>query len=291
MQETSYARLQAADAGAFAHLTFPIFRRRLERLDGGPAAPVAVGARLGGEAVGLVLLDFADGYAEVLSVFVKEGYRRRGIAGRLLERAETETEKSRREIRLAYEGGAPCTEAVERLLAARGFGAAQRRSLVCRCSGTRIRQAPWLKKDLLPAAFEIFPWADLDERQREELRRADWYPALLSPFREEDAVEGLNSLGLRYKGQIVGWQINHRIARDTIRYTTMFVRPDLQAFGLAIPLMIESIRRHLFSGQLWIDKATFVVPEEMGGMLAFVERRMRPYLDAVHPSFEARKTW
>jgi GNAT superfamily N-acetyltransferase len=286
--EFSYARL-ASPASAFSLLTFPVFRTRLERLDQGSKAPLAVGACDDEGPVGLALVDFAEDYAELLSVFVVPDRRRRGIATRLLATVEKEIGISCKSLRVSYEGGNAFVEAVEGLLAGRGFTAPQRRSLVCRCSGTRIRQAPWLKKDLLPAAFSTFSWTELDPDEVQALRGADWYPPLLSPFKEEENVEGLNSLGLRYKGDIVGWQINHRIARDTIRYTTMFVRQDLQAFGLAIPLMIESIRRHLFSGQLWIDKATFVVPEQMQGMVNFVERRMRPYIDAVHPSFEAYK--
>ena len=146
----------------------------------------------------------------------------------------------------------------------------------------------------MPAAFEIFPWSELKEFEKEQLRnrnsQSNWYPEILSPFREMNIIEPLNSLGLRHKGKVVGWQINHRIALDTIRYTSMFVRDDLQNFGLAIPLMSEAIRRQLYCGQFWIDRATFVVPYEMTAMIRFVHKHMMPYVDHANESLEAHKT-
>jgi hypothetical protein len=35
----------------------------------------------------------------------------------------------------------------------------------------------------------------------------------LGPFVEEERIELLNSLGLRYKGEVVGWHITHRTIR------------------------------------------------------------------------------
>ncbi|NET42698.1 hypothetical protein [Okeania sp. SIO2B3] len=46
------------------------------------------------------------------------------------------------------------------------------------------------------------------------------YPTSLSPFGNTPA-EPLNSLGLRYETQLVGWMVTHRVATDAIRYSTM----------------------------------------------------------------------
>ena len=59
----------------------------------------------------------------------------------------------------------------------------------------------------------------------------------------------------------------------------MFVRENLQKFGLAIPLMSEAIRRKLYSGQFWTDQAIFVVPHEMATMVSFFHNHMMPYVN------------
>ena len=37
----------------------------------------------------------------------------------------------------------------------------------------------------------------------------------------------MSSLGLRYRGEVVGWVINHRMDERTVRFTCSFMRRDL----------------------------------------------------------------
>ena len=124
---------------------------------------------------------------------------------------------------------------------------------------------------------------------KESQERKPWFPDQLNPFQDEAFIEPLNSLGLRYKGEIVGWMITHRTARDTIRYTAIYIREDLQEFGLAIPLLIESIKRQVGNEEDPVDKATFIAFMEMKAMVRFVRRYMAPYVDELNDSVETTR--
>jgi GNAT superfamily N-acetyltransferase len=289
--------LDTASIEPYRGLTYPAVWPLAPKLAADRGAPlVAIGARGPDGPAALVVAEYgAESRVGVLtSLYTVPGHRGRGLASGLLARLEaTLAARGCRELRVLYERPAGETTAADRLLARRGFPPPAVRGLVGRCQGADLRRAPWVERAVLPAAFASFPWAALSPAEREALRErersAPWYPAVLSPFSDELRLEPLNSLGLRHRGEVVGWQVNHRIAPDTIRYTAMFVREDLQPFGLAIPLMAEAIRRHVDEGPPGVDRATFVVPVEAAGMRRFVEQRMRPYLASVTDSLEAVK--
>ena len=79
-----------------------------------------------------------------------------------------------------------------------------------------------------------------------------------TPFTQEDKIEPLNSLGLRYKDKVIGWMINHRIAPDTIRYTQMYVHPDYQPLSRSILFLAKAIEIHSREVKE-VPKATFRV--------------------------------
>jgi GNAT superfamily N-acetyltransferase len=289
--------LDAASIEPYRGLTYPAVWPLAPKLAADRGAPlVAIGARGPDGPAALVVAEYgARSRSGILtSLYTAPDHRGRGLATALLARLEaTLAARGCLELRVLYERPAGPPHAADRLLARRGFPPAAVRGLVGRCQGADLRGAPWVATAVLPAAFASFPWVELGPAERDALRererRAPWYPAVLSPFTDERRLEPLNSLGLRHRGEVVGWQINHRIAPDTIRYTAMFVRDDLQPFGLAIPLMAEAIRRHVDEGPPGVDRATFVVPAEAAGMRRFVEQRMRPYLASVTDSLETVK--
>jgi hypothetical protein len=160
------------------------------------------------------------------------------------------------------------------------------------CSGPviNIKDASWLKlHNLLPSGYTSFPWVELTLQERELIQKqqaiSPWYPEILSPFKEEEAIEPLNSLGLRYQNQVVGWMITHRVAADTVRYTKLFVREDLQPLGRAISLLSAAIKLQLESRET--TKAVFTVVANNTPMVRFVYRRLAPYGLSVRQSWEA----
>jgi hypothetical protein len=56
-------------------------------------------------------------------------------------------------------------------------------------------------------------------------------------------MEPVNSLGLRFDGQIVEWIITHRIAPGTTRYTALFVHKELQKTRALALLPLAILRK------------------------------------------------
>ena len=284
------------DYSPYQAFTFPLFRPRLAWLAAGTSSPlVAVGAQVFDEPAGLALFetDPSGQAAELLSVFTAPAFRRQGLATALMRHGEDLlAQRGIRRVKVVYEQGRPHSDAMRRLLAALRYPAATVRAYVGRVHGHKLMEAPWLKPPQLPRCFEIFLWRELKPEERRRIQetqaQSPWYPDHLDPFRIEPA-EGLNSVGLRFENEVVGWQINHRIAEDTIRYTALFVRQDLQTTGVAFALLRASSWLHLNCEDSRVDKATFVVRAPQERMVQFVRKRMQPFLTQLNESVETIK--
>jgi len=271
-----FLQITGNTAPAFATMTFPAFRPLLLR-----AAPesdvVAVGASRRGIPIGLVLGRTLPGEtSEALSIFVAAGYRRTDIATTLLTRLQQLlAERGCKSCELVYMTGGASTVALERLLEKCGWPPSQLRMMVFKFDRA-IMQARWIHARTLPPAFEVFLWTDLTSAERLALCRSQeehkWIPEHLVPFQYERDMNASNSLGLRWKSHVVGWVITHRIASDTIRYTSLFIRQDLQRVGRGISLLAESIRRQV--KELGLDSFGICsVRANNKAMLTFLQRR------------------
>lgn len=181
------------------------------------------------------------------------------------------------------------------LLKAKSYSPPKFSGLVCKSRDRgKILNAPFLKKSLLPPSCEVFLWKDLPQAERafikDKQKQSPWYPEILSPFSNEADIEFLNSLGLRYRGEIAGWVITHRISKKTIRYTTSFVREDLQQYGFTAPLLIEAIKIHMTSPESFVaTDASFIIPASFEGMIAFAQKRLIPYLEESFTLYKCTK--
>lgn len=270
-------------------LTFPLFRPLLQAIKP-EGSIVAIAANSDSEQpIGLALAQILpDGKsAEVISIVVEPSYRSQGIGTALLTRLEEElTLRGCTSAKLDYTTGKPTTPAWERLLAKCNWTPAVLRYLVCKSDTQQILNAPFLHKEYrLPSSFTIFPWAEITPLERVALQQQQetqpWIEPFHIPFQHETPdLEPLNSLGLRYKGQVVGWVITHRIAADTIRYTSMFVKQDLQKMARGIALVIKAIQLQVeaVSSGANIPKAIWIVNHTNTGMVSFIKKHMEPYL-------------
>ena len=101
-----------------------------------------------------------------------------------------------------------------------------------------------------------------------------WYPDILSPFTEEDIIEPINSL-------------THRISENTIRYTILFVKEELQSIGRGIALLARAIKLNLNHPE--INQGSFALLINNEKMAKFTERRLKPYLASFRQSFISSK--
>jgi GNAT superfamily N-acetyltransferase len=277
---------------AYEPLTFPSLQQKAQS-KALQEPLLAVTATQQGRLVGVALAEIrADkSSAELLSLFVEPIHRRKGVGTGLL--AQLEQALSQRDchyIDVVYRTHWASLAAIERLLQKQGWTSPQTRMLLCKTGREKIMKAPWLRQYLLPSDFTIFPWSELSPQERQAIEQQQavelWYPPELTPFQEEEKIESLNSLGLRYQGQVVGWMITHRLRSDLIQYTSLFVRQDLQRLGRAIPLIVEAIRRHVASP---IPYGIFMIDVQNRPMVNFLERRLQPYLISQAESRAARR--
>lgn len=270
---------------AYQPFTFPLYRSRLQGLKLTSSTAAIAAADVTNQPVGLVLAEICpDGRsAEVLSIYVKPAHRQKGVGTALIARLTAELSlRGCVNARLVYTTGQPTTPALERLLQKHNWTSPQPRMLVCKTSLDRIFQAPWMQRSTLPASYQICRWAEVTAAERLDIQQRQascpWIPSDLVPFQHEQNLEPLNSLGLRYQGQVVGWVITHRLAPDTIRYTCSFVREDLQKMGRIIPLYVNAIRTQ---HQANIAQGIWTVPFCHTAMIQFVKKRMSSYLNSL----------
>jgi len=273
--------LDKSTATLYQELTFPSFQPRLQTLEA-QGATIAIGASLMQQPFGLALAEIQNDSraAKILSLFVKPRYRRLGVGTALLAQLEeTLSHKGCTKAEIVYTSGNPSTAALERLLQKLNWTPPQPRMLLCKSTTEKIVAAPWLYRYSLPSEFTILPWFELTlaQRRRIQLRQNQqrWYPDALTPFHDENKLEPLNSLCLIYQTEVVGWMITHRIASNMIRYTSLFVRQDLQKLGRAIPMLTEAIKRQVNSEVFY---GIWTVSIDNRRMVNFVNRRLAPYM-------------
>jgi GNAT superfamily N-acetyltransferase len=267
-------------------LTFPLLRPRLLTLKP-EGSLVAIGASSAGRPVGLFLAEILSDKcsAKMLSVFVVPSHRRQGIATALLKRWEEElAPRGCTEAQLVDDSTTRSSLFVPEALLRKCHWILSNTELIYNSdSTTNIIQAPFLqKKYVLPADMEIFLWQEITSKERLVIEQTQsvksWIKEQLYPFKHEESFEPLNSLGLRYQGEVVGWVLTKRLDVDTIAYNCMFVRKDLQRMGRGIALFVEAIKRQNMAN---IPKGIWEVNQKNDLMIRFINKYMLPYLTSI----------
>jgi GNAT superfamily N-acetyltransferase len=284
--------LHPADSRLCEKMTFPAYRHLLAlqpafRLPGEAEQRLvqALGfvGRSGDHAVGLALAEAPvrkeEGASELLSLFVEREHRGAGLATALVEAVEDGLrQRGFPSVEAVYMTGKASIAAVERIFAKRGWETPELRTVTVKFTMQEALATPWYgRMRLLLASAEVFCWKDLtaDERRRlvESNERAPWIPKGLEPWRHDIiGFEPVSSLGLRYRGEVVGWVINHQVDARTVRLTCSFMRKELSP--RIVPLYSEVLRRLSEAG---CEFCTFITPTVYPGMLEFIQRHCAPY--------------
>jgi GNAT superfamily N-acetyltransferase len=276
-------------AGTLAHMTFPAYRHLLdlqrttrhpEYGDARVVQPHAIGAWRGDEVVGLALLETPvaqSGPAELISLFVVEGARNQGVGTELVQAAERGTKSVKLPVISAvYTSDRPGTAALERVFVKRAWSAPVTRALTVRFTPAEAMETEWFARvRWRETDFQIFPWEQLSSEERAAVQQSHesqpWIRKGLEFWRHDHyGFDSVSSLGLRYRGEVVGWVINHRVSADHVRFTCSFMREDLSRRGRILPLYTEAIRRLAESG---CALCTLVTPVHYREMADFLRRR------------------
>ncbi len=299
---TEIAVLDAAGAQALETFTFPSYRHMLTleptvRHPGQGAQraiqPVAVVAREEGAPVGMLVAELplaaGTGAPEILSLFVKAEARNRGVCTEMVAAFERALARAGgRRVEAVYMTGKPGIPIVERVLAKRDWTPPETRAITVRFTPEEAASTPWFGRVRLPGDdYRIFAWSELAADEKAGIRRSHeaspWIEKGLEPWTHDSyGFDPVSSVGLRYRGTVVGWVINHQIAADTVRFTCSFMRKDLSRRGRILPLYTESIRRLAASG---CRVGTLVTPLNYAAMAQFLRVRCA---DAVHFFGETR---
>jgi GNAT superfamily N-acetyltransferase len=264
----------------YSFLTYPIYRPRLQTINS-DGNTIAIGASILGNPIGLAMAEIQeDKSAKVLSLFVIQSYRHQGIGAALLTGLETELfSKGCTNVEFVYTTGQPTTSTVEHLLNKCGWSPPISRRVICKASTQEMSKAPWMRRcQKLPKAYSIFPWVEITPKERaviQEQIEQLWIDADLVPFNYEENLEPINSLGLRYQGQVVGWLITHRTSPKTIRYSCAYIQPDLQKLGRLIFLYAKAVQLQALAN---IHFGIWTTRLENNSMVNFTKKYMGPYL-------------
>ncbi|PTX99767.1 hypothetical protein DB346_18285 [Verrucomicrobia bacterium LW23] len=303
--------LSPGAAAPYAAMTFGPSRALLHQCGTAPGASAqAVGAEVFGAPVGLALAEIhpARPSAVLRSIYVEEPWRRRGIARRMLALLEAHLrERGVTVVGATYVSDSPGYTATEALLRTSGWSTGTPRMRLGRFHIEKIMAMPWLR--LEPGdRCEIIPWQHVTGEERDRVRAWPDFPAQLSPFTNPAQEEPLVSTALRLRdirpapdgttiaadlaaryGRIMGWMITHRVLPDTVRYSALYVRPELPIPGRGLSLIAHSIRRQgLVRDELRHALAGVAVANE--AMSATLLRRLGPYAEGIATSYEARKS-
>lgn len=279
--------LNADNLAAYDAFTYPSLQQRW-RTQPQRGELLGTSASVDGDMVGFAIAELLpDQTAELISLFVTPAYRQQGIGTRLVGLLDRLLQKQGcAEMRIRYQGTTLTAIALEPILQKLGWKPPATNFLLAQTTRAKIAAAPWLHRYSLPAEFDVFPWGELTAADQAVLQQMP-FPQDLSPFTRDQRLESLNSLGLRYRGEVVGWVLTHRVAPDTIRYSTLYTTDRFRALGRGIALMAEAIRRQIASPIPYLKCA--VAPHN-AQMQQFVRRRLQPYLTQLGEARQASKS-
>jgi GNAT superfamily N-acetyltransferase len=287
------AELESPLAREWEAMTFPVYRHLLslaiqprhpEQGDTNVIQPLAIGARRAGAPVAFLLAECpvaAGGVPELLSIYTKPELRNQGLATTLVAKLEAMlSARGYAEVAVVYMLGKPSIPALERVLEKRSWSPPATRTVTLRFTPEQALETAWFGRlRLRPPAYEIFPWVELTDEERAELKRSQaespWIAPGLEPWRHDRAgFDSVSSVGLRYQGKVVGWVINHEIEPGLVRFTCSFMRRDLARHGRIMPLYTEAIERLRAAG---CRECMFITPLGYEEMVNFVKRRCAPW--------------
>lgn len=228
----------------FLRMTSPAVAPRLRALSAQSTA-VAVAAIEAGEPLGLaVAAAEKTPEGEVLSVYVKPERWNQGIGTRLLTRVEAELRtRGCTAAVIRYHTHAPSCAALERVLAKSGWPAARPLLTLTKIDLIITEQAKWLQHRGVSTPFALVPWLELTAEQMAQLPAfREEVPNDLWPLGEKLPADP-SSLALLRGDEVVGWLVAHRLEKDSVRFTMLFVRPKWRTSTNSFALCAEVARR------------------------------------------------
>ena len=297
--DATYARIDLGSLDAYsvtryANMTFPAYRATLlRRLNTGKV--VACGAQLAGRPVGLAMAEDVGRQDRVLrSIYVAPELRGRALATRLLSSIEDVcAARGWETLRAVFMEGPEKRTDLRGLIRKSAWSEPELRTHVVGLPLDRIQEASWMRRRRpLPPDFQVFPWKELKPEEeatlRDDQQKSGWPDPEVFPFYYGPRFEPHTSFGVRYRGRVVGWVVNHEYDERTLRFTCSFLREDLQKLGRLVELYARSVER--MRSTTAFERGILTVPVRFPAMVAFARRHLMPFSDDVRATLGTRKT-
>lgn len=232
--------------------------------------------------------------SELYVVTADSAHRGQGIESALLKEFDEILEKRRvKKIKVLYQIEAPTTEPFEKILEENQWEKGVL-AIVKLYFNAVTFNPPWIHNSYpLPEGCELFDWKNLTKEERKDLeylvdQRA--IPGYLSPFIKESLIHYNTSVGLRFKGEVIGWMITHWHENDTIEFRSLFVFRDYYAGAYAMRLLSEAIHRTQKNPPRYARMDVYM-PMADTRWLKFIRQRLMPYTEKVERFSHAWKTY
>ncbi|CRX37766.1 hypothetical protein [Estrella lausannensis] len=131
----------------------------------------------------------------------------------------------------------------------------------------------------LPDGFSLKPWKTIDASEKLKIRllqeQFTFHP-FISPLEDESHIQEINSLALLHGDEVIGWMVTHTHPDDPqlIRYSSLYVKPEFLAKGVAAPLLQESILRQQRSPLRWsFFQVTWSFTDQR--WIRFIDKRLK----------------
>lgn len=278
--------LSASQIAALKNLTTPNTTHFLQEKD-----ILAYAAFKKNQPIGLALckiLPFKS--IEIVSFFISIPYRNKGIGSQFLPYIEDQlAQENFSQILTTYEEEAESSPYFIKILKKDCW--AEPVLHLLQCFFYEDLKGEWLNyTPKYPKGFKEFPLIKLTSEEKKQLKYQErqWvFPHQISPLNDDYPIDQITSFGLRYEDQIIGWLLTQRIAEDTIKYTALYINPLYKSKGIAIRLLVNSIKRQVKNKITW---GIFDVnPKQVDDRwMKFVYKRLVPY---THHTVHIKKSW
>src|SRR5262245_56754945 len=188
------------------------------------------------------VIDTGARVGTVQSLFVQPAHRGRGVAQGLIKALERRIfSHGATRMEMVYQASAPTAGATSHILSKTGWRTPGGSTLIVAGSVPHA-DLPWMRVRK-PEGYEIFGWSDLGEREVARIAPAlgtEQRSSAASRWTSEFPIETQCSVAVRYRGDLVGWMLTHRLDAERVRYSRLFVEPDHQSRFSGVALLVEA---------------------------------------------------
>lgn len=273
---------------AFASFTFPAFQH-LVLSPGASRGRILISAEDRGEPVGLAVVQgVAPKLARLRSIWVEPEKRGTGIGTLLLRECERlASDRGFDRIEAVYRSTLQDLETFEGLLAHADWESPKLRMLVIETNFETIMQARFMQHPpRLEPEYSLTPWEEVSSDELTDLHRSQKFSPEVWPENYREPFHRETSLAIRKCGELVGWIVNHPKAPGLLRFTTSYLRDDLQGRGRMAAVIAASVHRMDGTG---FDRGIWTVPVEFPKMILFARKRLIPFATRVTETVGAIK--